>query len=420
MGKRLSHITVFEHDCLRTDRGEQRILPDQLTALQRFYGENGVPYFDLIHNGVKFKEYVGALMVGNTSIEVLPKADKQLQSQAWRGVLIGMLRAVGLFDVHTPSSSFLQLRSNSILDLYFERFVAELEYLLHRGLIKKYRRTTGNLNALKGSINFPKQISTNLTHKERFFVNYSSYDREHVFHQVLYKALRLLQGINNNVQLQSRITSLLLDFPESQDLRISESTFGRIVYDRKTNKYKNAMEIAKLLLLNHHPDVRVGLNDVLALMFDMNHLWERFVFASLRKHLAHGCTITAQNTKSFWKPAAGYSSRMQPDIVINMDRDDCIVLDTKWKNLTKGNPSPHDLRQMYVYLKYYNAKHVALVFPNADSSQQSGLFYHESGSGLSDNSCSLISIGVMEDIKLWQAKIADDVFRSMLTPHFQI
>lgn len=374
MGKRLSHITVFEHDCLRTDRGEQRILPDQLTALQRFYGENGVPYFDLIHNGVKFKEYVGALMVGNTSIEVLPKADKQLQSQDWRGVLIGMLRAVGLFDVHTPSSSFLQLRSNSILDLYFERF----------------------------------------------FVNYSSYDREHVFHQVLYKALRLLQRINNNVQLQSRITSLLLDFPESEDLRISESTFGRIVYDRKTNKYKNAMEIAKLLLLNHHPDVRVGLNDVLALMFDMNHLWERFVFASLRKHLAHGCTITAQNTKSFWKPAAGYSSRMQPDIVINMDRDDCIVLDTKWKNLTKGNPSPHDLRQMYVYLKYYNAKHVALVFPNADSSQQSGLFYHESGSGLSDNSCSLISIGVMEDIKLWQAKIADDVFRSMLAPHFQI
>ena len=108
------------------------------------------------------------------------------------------------------------------------------------------------------------------------------------------------------------------------------------------------------------------------------------------------------------------------NLILNFFRKLTCVLDTKWKNLTKGNPSPHDLRQMYVYLKYYNAKHVALVFPNADSSLQSGLFYHESGSGLSDNSCSLISIGVMEDIKLWQAKIADDVFRSMLTPHFQI
>ncbi len=276
-------------------------------------------------------------------------------------------------------------------------------------LIKKYRKTSGNLNSLKGSINFPKHINSNLIHKERFFVNYSTYDMEHIFHQILFKSLKLLQRINCNVKLQSRITSLLLDFPEMPDLKVSENTFNRIIYDRKSSKYKKSIEIARLLLLNYHPDIKVGTNDVLALMFDMNYLWERFVYSSLRKHKEAGRTITAQNTKDFWKPTVGYNSKMKPDIVINKDKDDCIVLDTKWKNIKNSNPSPHDLRQMYVYMKYYNAKRVALVYPNAESSIKSGLFYKETDSELSNNDCSLISIGVMEDIKQWQTKIYEQI-----------
>ena len=238
MSKNLSHITVFEHDRIHIDRGNNRITPSQLKALQQFYGESGVPYFDLIHNGIKFNEYVGVLMVGKTTIEILPKADKDLEFKEWRKVLIGMLHAVGLFDIHTPSSTSLDLRANSILELYFELFVCELEYLLHGGLIKKYRKTTVNLNSLKGSIHFPKHINSNLIHKERFFVNYTTYDKEHIFHQILFKSIKLLQRINNNVKLQSRITSLLLDFPEMTDIKVSENTFNRIIYNRKSSKYK--------------------------------------------------------------------------------------------------------------------------------------------------------------------------------------
>jgi len=348
-------------------------------------------------------------MVGKTTIEILPKADKDLETKDWRKVLIGMLHAVGLFDIHAPSLTSLDLRANSILELYFELFVCELEFLLRGGLIKKYRKTSGNLNSLKGNIHFPKHINSNLIHKERFYVNYATYDKEHIFHQILFKTLKLLQRINCNVKLQSRITSLLLDFPEMPDLTVSENTFNRMIYDRKSSKYKNSIEIARLLLLNHHPDIKVGTNDVLALMFDMNYLWERFVYSSLRKHKEVGSTIAAQNTKDFWKPTVGCNSKMKPDIVINKDKDDCIVLDTKWKNIKHSNPSPHDLRQMYVYMKYYNAKRVALVYPNAESSIKSGLFYKESDSELSSNECSLISIGVKEDIKEWQTNIYEQI-----------
>lgn len=412
MSKENKHITVFEHESLRTDRGEQRLSPVQLEALQLFYGENGVPYYSLIHHGVRFNEYVGVIQVGKTLIEVLPKADKSNDTDSWRNVLINMMHAVGIFDIYAPSNSNLRLRSNSILDLYFELFINEVEYLLHRGLVNKYRKTEGNRMALKGSIVFAKQINQNLVHHERFYVRHSTFDKEHDVHAILYKALKLLSYINTNVHLNSRLGALLLGFPELYDIKITESLFEKVAFDRKTEPYRNALEIAKLILLNYHPDVNRGSHNVLALMFDMNALWEQFVYVSLRKHKSSTTTIVAQSTKNFWKPLSGYRSKMKPDIVLNKGKEDCVVLDTKWKNLNGYNPSPEDLRQMFVYMKYYGAKKVALIYPGRENRNQSGQYYDHSSkdsNDLSSEECSVISIGVEKDIKAWQKTIHENI-----------
>lgn len=412
MDKVFPHINVFEHESLRTDRGEQRITSSQLKALQLYYGENGVPYYSLIHNGVRFCEYIGVIQVGSTVIEVLPKADKSNDTERWRNVLISMLHAVGTFDIHVPSSSHLRMRSNSILDLYFELYVKEVEYLLHRGLIKKYRKTEGNRTSLKGNIQFAKHISQNLVHRERFYVKHTTYDKEHDIHAIMYKALKLLSYINTNVKLKSRIGSLLLDFPELYDIKVMESIFDKLSFDRKTEPYRNALEIAKLILLNYHPDITQGKNNVLALMFDMNVLWEQFVYVSLRKHKSISTNITAQYSKNFWKPQSGYRSKIKPDIVLRKASDDCVVLDTKWKNINGYNPSPDDLRQMFVYMKYYGAKKVALVYPGAQNKNQSGQFYDHTSldsNHLSNQECSVISIEVERDVRTWQKQISDNI-----------
>lgn len=412
MSKEKKHITVFEHENLRTDYGEERLTFDQLESLQKFYGEKGVPYYSLIHHGVRFKEYVGVIQVGKTIIEVLPKADKSNDAERWRNVLISMLHAVGIFNIHAPSSSDLSLRSNSILDLYFELFIKDVEHLMHRGLVKKYRKTESNRTSLKGSIQFAKHIRQNIVHQERFYVKYTTYDKEHHIHAILFKTLKLLSFINTNTQLNSRLGSLLLDFPELGDIKITDSVFDKIVFDRKTEPYRNALEIAKLILLNYHPDVNRGTNNVLALMFDMNLLWEQFVYVSLRKHKGNSTSIAAQNTKSFWKPLSGYRSKMKPDIVLNKETKNCLVLDTKWKSLNGYNPSPEDLRQMFVYMKYYGAKKVALVYPGTVNRNQSGLFYDHTAydsKNLSDEECSVISIEVEKDLKLWQKQISESI-----------
>lgn len=408
-------IIVFEHESIHVDRGLKRLTPPQYKALQTFYGERGVPYYSLINNGVRFCEYVGVIQVGKTTIEVLPKADKSNDTESWKKLLIGMLRAVGIFDIQAPSSSSLHLKSNSILDLYFELYLKELEYLLHRGLIKRYRKTEGNTTALKGSLQFGKHIQQNLVHQERFYVRYTTYDAQHQIHSILYKALRLLKQINTKSALQSKIGALMLNFPEMPDIKVSDVAFEKITYTRKDEHYQKAIEIARLILLNYHPDVSSGRNHVLALMFDMNLLWEQFIYVSLRKNIKnHNFTITKQTPKYFWQPNDGYRSKMIPDIVINKGENDCIVLDTKWKNLNGFNPSPEDLRQMYVYHEYFGAQKVALVYPSEEETKWRSGFYidHLCVDNKKINSkkeCSIISIAIKNDIFKWQKAIFKEI-----------
>lgn len=347
----------------------------------------------------------------------MPKADNTFsgkdEKRKWRDILIDMLFAVGMFDIHAPSSCNLKLKSNSILDLYFELFVAEVEYLLHNGLVKQYRKKEGNVMALKGSLQFSKHLQQNLIHQERFFVRHSTYDFEHQFHFILYKTIHLLKQINTNNGLQSRIGALLLHFPEMPDVRITDTTFDRLVFTRKTQSYKKAIDIAKLLLLQYHPDVSKGRNDVLALMFDMNKLWETFVYVSLRKNKDVTTTITAQTSRNFWKPDNfGYNSKIRPDIVLNMDIGNSVVLDTKWKNLNGFNPSPDDLRQMFVYHEYYNAKKVALIYPGKEVSEIKGTYYPSASHKEMDMVCSVILLAVPDNeigsnsiVKVWQGDI---------------
>lgn len=409
MNKVDQYISVFEHEAIRFDKGEKRLTEEQFKALEKHYGD-GLPYYSLRYNGVQFNEHVGVIQIGKTLIEVLPKADKnETDTGKWRNILIGMLKAVGGFEIKTTSNSNLRIKPNTILDLYFEMFIMEVEYLLHQGLIKKYRKTQGNVTSLKGSLQFAKQIQLNISHDERFYVRRSTYDITHQVHFILYKTICLLKQINTHKLLHGRIGALMLHFPEMPDIKVSEVTFSKLIFNRKNQSYKKGIEIAKLLLLKYHPDVTKGRNSVLALMFDMNKLWEQFVYVSLRKNKQIGSTITAQSSKYFWKPQNGYRSKIRPDIVFNKDqKEGCIVLDTKWKNLGGYNPSPDDLRQMYVYHEYYGASKVALVYPGSGEHPQKGDFLSpDDGNEVQEKECSIIPISVNSNIKEWQKEIFD-------------
>lgn len=403
----LKHIIVFEHQRLLVNQGEQYLSESQYQALVSYYG-NYSPFYSLIRNGVQFCQYVGALQIGDTLIEILPKADNSNDKVMWQNLLVNMIRSIRNFPVRESGTSNLKLKNNSVLDLYFELYVTELETLLHLGLVKKYIREEKNSTSLKGKLSFSKHIQKNLVHRERFYIETTTYSLDHTLNQILYTALQLLSRLNRNNLIASRIGNLLLSFPEQCAIKINNNTFSRIVYDRKTVVYQQAMEIAELLLLNYHPDLSKGSKNVLALMFDMNVLWENFVLSVLkRKLISH--RVSGQVSKKFWT-STNMNSSMRPDIVIvHRETKEVVVLDTKWKNLNGYSPSPDDLRQMYVYHEYFEASKVALIYPG-ESSNISGQFYLKDQTALDNKFCHILQVPINKDFTRWKVGIVNAIY----------
>lgn len=387
-------IRVFEHESLTVD--EKGFTSHHLKLLSEYLGDregDDFPYYSLINKGVRFKQYVGVICVGKVQIEVLPKADKKADDKdTWERHLLEMLRVVYKLKVAVPTKADQKLKHSHVIDVFLDHFLNEVERILHIGLVKTYRRVEDNRTALKGRLVMSKHIVKNIVHKERFYVNYTSYDRNHIFNRILYKALRIIPDITTSNHIALRAKTLMFEFPELNDIVVTHTLFSKLSYDRKTEEYRNAIELAKMILLNYMPNLKYSSNNnVLALMFDMNKLWEEYVYIMLKRKLGNGYTVLAQNTKRFWYSDSVGWKTIRPDIVVLKEKTCIAVLDTKWKCPKDGKPSDADLKQMYVYHEYWDTERTALLYPGINS-WMDGNFYNSTSTNKPLKRCAMIYV----------------------------
>lgn len=332
--------------------------------------------FTLIKDGIKFKQYVGVVRIGSLTIEVLPKIDEvnknaEDDKKLWQGLLYKMVRKATSLDGKLTGFANLRFHANNFISMYIAYFIKEVAYLNRTGLIKKYHRKEGNLTSLKGRLNFSKQISKNLVHAERFYVNYTTYDRDNFLNQILFKALMACRRLNTSPDLAGKIEAEILNFPEVSNLNVTDATFNKIKFDRKSIAYKNAISLARFILMRLFPALKSGQTDTIAVMYDMNKLYEKYIEVKLRQTLGDEYRVTAQDQKDFWKFNDKAFRKVKPDLVVYKGEEVVAVLDTKWKIPKEEQfPSIQDLRQMFVYNQYYfecdDKKRSALVYPAKD------------------------------------------------------
>lgn len=366
-------IQVFEHDKLTSKslctKGEE--LGDKIIdKLWQYNDSNKNIYFEAIRHGVKFKNYVGVIQIGGTTIEILPKADKLNTSSPdekdiWHKVLLKMLAHCKKIPVNAVSEASLRKKYQSLLDLYFELYLNEVNQLLQKGLIKKYNQKSDNVLALKGRLDFAKNIQLNVIRQERFYTTHQVYDYNHLVNQVLFKALKVFKTITNNTYLIDGVNRLMASFQEINEIEINKSYFDKITSNRKTEPYNEALKIAKMIILNYSPDIKGGDENMLALLFDMNKLWEEYIYRMLLKVDDSSINVSFQNRDKFWEEKI-----IKPDIVITKTEfinDDKLetkfIIDTKWKVKEYAEPDDDDLKQMYVYNMYWESERSMLLYP---------------------------------------------------------
>lgn len=403
---RKQFIQVFEYEKLRyDDSGIFR--KHHFEAMVKFNEIHQNKYFTIIHKGIRFANYVGVIQIGKLTIEILPKADnnEEADKNLWQNVLLNMLRVCKRIQIETISEAQLKRRYHSILDVYFDMYLTEIERLIKKGLIKQYRKHQSNQKALKGKLIFSRNIQQNLVHKERFFCEHQVYDKDHLIHQILYKGLLVIKNfINEN--LKDKWNRILFEFENIQNINIRKSHFEKLVINRKNKDYQKSLEIAKILILNYSPSLNYGNDNLLTLLFDMNVLWEEYIFRILQKHKTEKMSISFQNSDKFWE-----RKRIRPDIVLKVE-DETFIIDTKWKIVNSNNPSDEDLKQMFVYNLHWEAEKSLLLYPKTNQTDSHfGKFHYNN----LEKVCKLGFIDITADNRIRKSnEVSSEIFDKLL------
>ena len=397
-------IQVFEYQKLRV--GENGFKKSHFDAMVKFNERNDNKYFRPIFNGIQFNSHVGVIQIGGLTLEILPKADRDNyasieQKEIWQSVLLEMLKVCKHIKVDSVSESSLKKRYKSILEVYYEMYLNELNHLVKRGLIKKYRRIESNQLALKGKLVFAKNINKNTVHKERMYCEHQVYDKDHLLNQILLKGLNILNELTNN-HLSDRVNSLLFEFEHIKQVEITKDHFKKLQLNRKSVDYSRAINIAKMLILNYSPNISSGNENMLTLLFDMNRLWEEYIFRILNKYKKEGYEVSFQNSNVFWE-----HKTIRPDIVVtNINKsNEAFIIDTKWKIIESNNPSDDDLKQMFAYNLHWGSTKSLLLYPQINQLDSDFGNYKYLNHGQETNQCKLGFVNILENGKIKKGEV---------------
>lgn len=367
----LEHETIRVGHALRSPSPLLAVLTQRrFEMLARFNDEHRGKYFAIGHQRLTARHHVGYVEVDGLAIEILPKADGWPESgetrRVWRDGLLEMIASAIGIRLRAPTWSAQQTGRASLLDLIADGFLTELSTLLHQGLARGYRDEERNSPTFRGRLLVSEHVRANAVRADRFYVRTQAYDRDILIHRILGAALAEIEEACGSRGILARAAECRAAFPEVGSVQSTAATFERLRLVRSTARYERALALARIILEHRAPRLRAGRARVLALLFDMNLLWEQYIAALFRRASGAELGVSTQERRSFWE-CKGDRRGIRPDLVVRSRRDGRVLLvaDTKWKPPHGATPADDDLKQMFVYNEMLGAPRAVLIYPGA-------------------------------------------------------
>ena len=325
------------------------------------------------NRSVKFAQYCGVISLGQLSLEILPKIHgKETEPGACRKALIKMLIRARRLKAQRGGMANIALQKHALLDVFILHFCNQLHAELMQGMIRNYTERNENINVLRGRIRIEQQFKYNLAHKERLYCRYDELSCDNPHNQVIKYVLRVMRNLSTGVMARKQLAELLMRFDTITDVKADLQTIDSLTFNRSTCRYEPIFKQCRWFLQGLHPDVLIGHNACISLLFDMNKLFESYV-ANIFRKLAwtEGLRLREQGPQKYMVRRDDRNEQsflMKPDMVF-LDTNNCFksIADAKWKLLNdrekKLGISQGDLYQMAGYAARYKVNRLALIYP---------------------------------------------------------
>ena len=323
------------------------------------------------------QNYVGVIQTKDgTTIEILPKI-QNVDDNKSKEILIKMLKTLKKSPFKNFNTANLKASKMPLLEIFISMFLEELSKLIQKGIKSDYVQKEENLKFLKGKLKISEQIKQNSVHKERFFVQYEEFNSDRIENRLIKTTLEYLYKKSKSNKNQQRIREFLFVFDEIKISHNIKTDFEKVKLNRQMKDYEQVLLWCKTFLLENSFSPYKGNDIAFALLFDMNLLFESYVYDYLRKN---GKFENIKNQDK--KHHLAYENQngkfaLKPDIVIDEGK---IIVDTKWKSLSleKSNQgiSQSDMYQLYAYgTKYENCEKLYLIYPK-DEVERGNLYHY--------------------------------------------
>lgn len=378
------HIAVREHESLpvvqQRAHAHQRAITeherDQLLALNDALPKRVVEFH---HRSVRFRQYCGAIQLGRLTLEVLPKIAEENGEgglELDRRVLIGMLSVCGKLPMMEAGAASLNLQQHHILEIFIAYFCDELFRQMHHGRIRQYVQTADEVAAIRGRWRLDLEISRSPVQRTRMACEFDDLSADNPYNHAIKAALRVIRPLaHGNAELSRKVELLLAELADVQDRRLTAADVRELPRNRLVARYETVLRMCEWFLASLSPDIRAGSEDALALLFDMNVLFQEFVTVLVKRNLPEGLVARSEAPRYFLTRLVDGGDgkfQMKPDLTITRKGDGSIVaiIDTKWKwlspqkNQYTWGVQQSDLYQMGAYASAYRCGRMALWYPS--------------------------------------------------------
>ena len=365
-------LKEFEYLQYKDNTKDNFIKKETFDSLEKFVLENEktAQYLKITtKNGfgkvLQAQNYVGVIQTKDgTTIEILPKI-KNATTEKSKDILIKMLKTLKNSPFKNLSVANLKSSKIPLFEIFISMFLEELTVLVRNGIKSDYISKEENLKFLKGKLKISEQIKYNTIHKERFFVQYEEFISNRVENRLIKTTLQFLYNKSKINKNQQRIREFLFVFDEIEISHNIKTDFSKIKLNRQMKDYEQVLLWCKTFLFENSFSPYRGNDVAFALLFDMNLLFESFVYSYLKKS-SNFQDIKSQDRTHHLAYENGIGRfRLKPDIVINGGK---IIADTKWKILSEDKAYngvlQDDMYQLYAYgTKYDNCEKIYLIYP---------------------------------------------------------
>ena len=365
-------LKEFEYLQYKDNTKDNFIKKETFDSLEKFVLENEktAQYLKITTKSgfgkvLQAQNYVGVIQTKDgTTIEILPKI-KNATTEKSKDILIKMLKTLKNSPFKNLSVANLKSSKIPLFEIFISMFLEELTVLVRNGIKSDYISKEENLKFLKGKLKISEQIKYNTIHKERFFVQYEEFISNRVENRLIKTTLKFLYNKSKLNKNQQRIREFLFVFDEIEISHNIKTDFSKIKLNRQMKDYEQVLLWCKTFLFENSFSPYKGNDIAFALLFDMNLLFESFVYSYLKKS-SNFQDIKSQDRTHHLAYENGIGRfRLKPDIVINGGK---IIADTKWKILSEDKAYngvlQDDMYQLYAYgTKYDNCEKIYLIYP---------------------------------------------------------